>query len=208
LSKLSAAKGELSPQELYRARQEYMPTDERSAAERQQFRQRVAPGVAYQTDEQRDVAARKYWTDKAAADRAAQATTRQPAGSTAMAPVGAPAGSQWQYGPNNIPIPTGPDARNIIDRTNIERAKGRLPLIDSRVLDQLYGTQQRPVAQAAPVNPDVAPQREQAPGVGGTVERAAGAMGIKAPPPRVGEVRQGYRFKGGDPNDRMSWERA
>jgi len=42
----------------------------------------------------------------------------------------------------------------------------------------------------------------------GTGEEATGVAGAKTAVPKVGDVRKGYRFKGGDPNNKGSWERV
>jgi hypothetical protein len=41
------------------------------------------------------------------------------------------------------------------------------------------------------------------------VERAIGEAGVApASGPKIGEVQQGYRFKGGNPADQSSWEKV
>ena len=81
------------------------------------------------------------------------------------------------------------------------------------VEDQTDAIEQALTAQPAPApTPAPTPQifmGEKTGGIniGATPEYSAAAA-RKAAPPRPGEVRGGYRFKGGNPKDRSSWEQV
>jgi len=139
-----------------------------------------------------------------------------PSGAVAVSPAGEetvqgaytlPQGSQrygMQIGEPSLQSPQGPIATGLPPRETVRDNDGA----NFGRAAQLYGA----ILGKNPLAPEEDPMYSTATNIMQTVgPRLMNSQGVKKSPvgaPSVGEVRKGYRFKGGDPKDPQSWEKV